>query len=179
MMKLTRCKSPLGCLVLPVVMMLLSMAGSGRAETAAPKAAAADTIVVTDRRLHSAEISPLIYGNFMELLSDLVPSLWAEKLDVTSFEYLRTPEELRLRRPRFAFDPKFDPQDRLWRPWATRPTPSGFWTRSGPTTAASRSGYGWRPAAAKRASARTESSSRRESNTASRATSANRAWRGR
>jgi alpha-N-arabinofuranosidase len=77
-------------------------------------------IVVTAKRLQKEPISPLVYGNFVELLSDLVPSMWAEKLDVGSFEYLRTPEERRLRESRFTFDPKRDPKDRLWRPIGER-----------------------------------------------------------
>ncbi len=80
------------------------------------EAAAANEIVVTTKRLQKEPISPLIYGNFVELLSDLVPSMWAEKLDVTSFEYLRTPEERQRRQSRFVFDPKVDPRDRLWCP---------------------------------------------------------------
>ena len=73
-------------------------------------------IAVSANRLQQEPISPMLYGNFVELLSDLVPSMWAEKLDATSFEYLGTPEERRLRESRFTFDPKLDPQDRLWRP---------------------------------------------------------------
>jgi len=80
------------------------------------EAAAPSRIVVTSKRLSRDPISPMIYGNFMELLSDVVPSMWAEKLDVTSFEYLRTPEERKLRQSRFTFDPKVDPQDRPWYP---------------------------------------------------------------
>lgn len=76
----------------------------------------ADTLVVTARPLQRDPISPLVYGNFVELLSDLAPSMWAEKLDVTSFEYLRTPQERKLRESRFVHDPLTDPKDRLWRP---------------------------------------------------------------
>jgi len=75
---------------------------------------AAREITVTAKRLQHEPISPLIYGNFMELLSDLVPAMWAEKLDGTSFEYLRTPEERKLHRAKVAFDPKVDPHDRPW-----------------------------------------------------------------
>jgi alpha-N-arabinofuranosidase len=71
--------------------------------------------------LQQEPISPLIYGNFMELLSDLVPAMWAEKLDGTSFEYLRTPQERELHRARFAFDPKLDPHDRPWYPLGSAP----------------------------------------------------------
>jgi len=84
------------------------------------EAAAPTRIVVTAKRLSRDPISPLIYGNFMELLSDLVPSMWAEKLDVTSFEFLRTPGEQKLRQSRFTFDPKLDPQDRPWQPVGER-----------------------------------------------------------
>jgi alpha-N-arabinofuranosidase len=72
-------------------------------------------ITITGKRLQREPISPMIYGNFMELLSDLVPAMWAEKLDGTSFEYLRTPQERELHRSRFTFDPKRDPHDRPWR----------------------------------------------------------------
>ena len=84
------------------------------------EAAAPTRIVVTAKRLTREPISPLIYGNFIELLSDVVPSMWAEKLDVTSFEFLRTPEEQKRRQPRFTFDPKLDPQDRPWYPVGER-----------------------------------------------------------
>jgi alpha-N-arabinofuranosidase len=79
-------------------------------------------IVITTKRLQKEPISPLIYGNFVELLSDLVPAMWAEKLDVTSFEFLRTPEERERRRSKVSFDPQRDPQDRLWRPIGEKAT---------------------------------------------------------
>jgi alpha-N-arabinofuranosidase len=75
-----------------------------------------DTLVVTANKLQNEPISPFIYGNFVELLSDLVPSMWAEMLDVTSFEFLRTPQERKLREPHFVQDPTRDPKDRPWRP---------------------------------------------------------------
>src|SRR6266404_2646580 len=50
----------------------------------------ADTapIRVTDTFMCPGEISPLQYGQFMEYLCDLVPSMWAEKLYDGSFEGL-------------------------------------------------------------------------------------------
>src|SRR5438132_8314864 len=45
-------------------------------------------IKVTRTFLNSAEISPLQYGQFMEYLCDLFPSMWAEKLYDGSFEGL-------------------------------------------------------------------------------------------
>jgi alpha-N-arabinofuranosidase len=76
---------------------------------------AAHDLTVTAKRLQHEPISPMIYGNFMELLSNLVPAMWAEKLDGTSFEFLRTPAERELHRSRVVFDPKVDPHDRPWR----------------------------------------------------------------
>src|SRR5438132_4376337 len=45
-------------------------------------------IKVTRTFLNSAEISPLQYGQFMEYLCNLFPSMWAEKLYDGSFEGL-------------------------------------------------------------------------------------------
>jgi alpha-L-arabinofuranosidase len=45
-------------------------------------------IVVTRDFLNNGEISPLQYGQFIEYLCDLVPSMWAEKLYDGSFEGL-------------------------------------------------------------------------------------------
>lgn len=92
--------------------------GTGTAwfdELGLEEAPAGDTLIVTPARLQPTPISPFIYGNFVELLSDLVPSMWAEMLDATSFEYLRADEQ-RQRASRFVHDPVRDPKDRLWRP---------------------------------------------------------------
>jgi alpha-N-arabinofuranosidase len=75
-----------------------------------------NVLVVTAARLQRQPISPLIYGNFIELLSDLAPSMWAEMLDCTSFEYLWTPQDRKVRESKFVHDPMRDPKDRLWRP---------------------------------------------------------------
>jgi alpha-N-arabinofuranosidase len=48
----------------------------------------ASPIVVTRDFLHNGEINPLQYGQFIEYLCDLVPSMWAEKLYDGSFEGL-------------------------------------------------------------------------------------------
>ena len=50
-------------------------------------------IVVTRTPLVPGEISPLQYGQFIEYLCNLVPSMWAEQLDDGSFEGL-TPYKL-------------------------------------------------------------------------------------
>jgi alpha-L-arabinofuranosidase len=44
------------------------------------------TVTVSSRPLHAGRINPMLFGNFMELLDDLVPSMWAEMLNDRSFE---------------------------------------------------------------------------------------------
>jgi alpha-N-arabinofuranosidase len=44
------------------------------------------TVQVSSRPLHAGRVSPMLFGNFMELLDDLVPSMWAEMLNDRSFE---------------------------------------------------------------------------------------------
>ena len=44
------------------------------------------TVTVSSRPLHAGRVSPRLFGNFMELLDDLVPSMWAEMLNDRSFE---------------------------------------------------------------------------------------------
>jgi alpha-N-arabinofuranosidase len=66
--------------LLTVLVLADSRAGAG--------AAAQAQVKVTRTFLNSAEISPLQYGQFMEYLCDLFPSMWAEKLYDGSFEGL-------------------------------------------------------------------------------------------
>src|ERR1035438_7020085 len=49
-------------------------------------AAAGTTAVIHAQPLHSGRISPMLFGNFVELLDDVVPSMWAEMLNDRSFE---------------------------------------------------------------------------------------------
>ena len=44
------------------------------------------TVTISSRPLHAGRVSPMLFGNFMELLDDLVPSMWAEMLNDRSFE---------------------------------------------------------------------------------------------
>src|SRR2546423_3922923 len=46
------------------------------------------SIVITREPLVNASINPMQYGQFVEYLCDLVPSMWAEKLYDGSFEGL-------------------------------------------------------------------------------------------
>src|SRR5437588_5411934 len=65
-------------------------------------------VKVTGVFLNSAEISPLQYGQFMEYLCDLFPSMWAEKLYDGSFEGL-TPYKV-------AFIKQTDFREKPWYP---------------------------------------------------------------
>src|SRR5256885_963053 len=47
--------------------------------------AAAVNITVHSEPLHSGRISPKLFGNFVELLDDVVPGLWAEMLNDRAF----------------------------------------------------------------------------------------------
>jgi alpha-L-arabinofuranosidase len=42
--------------------------------------------VLHDEPLHGGRINPMLFGNFIELLDDVVPSMWAEMLNDRSFE---------------------------------------------------------------------------------------------
>ena len=44
------------------------------------------TVTVSSQPLHAGRISPLLFGNFIELLDDLVPGMWSEMLNDRSFE---------------------------------------------------------------------------------------------
>jgi alpha-L-arabinofuranosidase len=44
------------------------------------------TLSISSQPLHAGRVNPMLFGNFMELLDDLVPSVWAEMLNDRSFE---------------------------------------------------------------------------------------------
>ena len=52
---------------------------------------AAEPLKVSHRTLHDGRISPMLFGNFIELLDDLVPSMWAEMLNDRGFEGITPP----------------------------------------------------------------------------------------
>ena len=67
----------------------LPVANGGPGAEQAATANGANTVIKISRApLTTAEISPFQYGQFMEYLCDLVPSMWAEKLYDGSFEGL-------------------------------------------------------------------------------------------
>ena len=41
---------------------------------------------ISSRPLHDGRIDPMLFGNFIELLDDLVPGMWAEMLNDRGFE---------------------------------------------------------------------------------------------
>jgi alpha-L-arabinofuranosidase len=43
-------------------------------------------VTISSQPLQAGRVSPMLFGNFMELLDDLVPSMWAEMLNDRSFE---------------------------------------------------------------------------------------------
>src|SRR5205085_11810931 len=46
---------------------------------------------VHSQPLHGGSISPMLFGNFIELLDDVVPGMWAELLNDRSFEGVTRP----------------------------------------------------------------------------------------
>src|SRR5215469_15537272 len=72
--------------VLLTIGLLLALPPAGGAADEAD--AARTPLKVTRDFLRPGEISPLQYGQFVEYLCDLVPSMWADKLDDGSFEGL-------------------------------------------------------------------------------------------
>jgi alpha-N-arabinofuranosidase len=59
--------------------------GAGATESAE------ETLKVSNRTLHDGRINPMLFGNFMELLDDLVPGMWAEMLNDRGFEGILPP----------------------------------------------------------------------------------------
>jgi alpha-N-arabinofuranosidase len=56
------------------------------AQCAAQEAAPPAVLTIHAEPLHTGRISPLLIGNFIELLDDVVPAMWAEMLNDRSFE---------------------------------------------------------------------------------------------
>jgi alpha-L-arabinofuranosidase len=66
------------------------------------------TAVIQNEPLHTGRIDPMLFGNFIELLDDLVPGMWAEMLNDRSFEGVIPAAHWSY------FDGKPDFCDRLW-----------------------------------------------------------------
>ena len=60
--------------------------GFGVAATGPFVNGAEPSLKVFNRPLHSGRINPMLFGNFIELLDDLVPGMWAEMLNDRGFE---------------------------------------------------------------------------------------------
>ena len=48
--------------------------------------AAGTSAVIHSQPLNAGRINPMLFGNFIELLDDVVPGMWAEMLNDRSFE---------------------------------------------------------------------------------------------
>src|SRR5436305_12886711 len=77
----TRGRSPL----LPIV------AGAALALAGAAAGGADAPLKVSARPLHDGRVNPMLFGNFIELLDDLVPGMWAEMLNDRGFEGITKP----------------------------------------------------------------------------------------
>ncbi len=70
------------------VIALVLWAGCGGGATCC----AADAVVkITSRPLHDGRVNPMLFGNFIELLDDLCPGMWAEILNDRGFEGVLPP----------------------------------------------------------------------------------------
>ncbi len=67
-------------IILVLTLLLLSAICIGQTTSQIP------VVKVSYEPMHSGQISPMIYGGFIELLEDLVPGMWAEQLNDRSFE---------------------------------------------------------------------------------------------
>src|SRR5436190_12941239 len=47
--------------------------------------------IIHSQPLHAGRINPMLFGNFIELLNDVVPGMWAEMLNDRSFEGVTRP----------------------------------------------------------------------------------------
>jgi alpha-N-arabinofuranosidase len=76
-------------------------------------------ITVSSAPLYDASISPLIYGDFIEFLNDLIPGMWAEKVQDRSFEGVL--------QPRYTWPPEQCWEYPRWQPFlAGLPCPSAW-----------------------------------------------------
>ena len=65
-------------------------------------------IIIQGQPLHSGQIDPKLFGNFIELLDDVVPGMWAEMLNDRSFEGVTRPANW------CYYDGSLDICDRQW-----------------------------------------------------------------
>ena len=66
------------------------------------------TTVIQSQPLHAGRIDPKLFGNFIELLDDVVPGMWAELLNDRSFEGVVPPANW------CYYDGSLDICDRQW-----------------------------------------------------------------
>jgi alpha-N-arabinofuranosidase len=66
--------------------MLIGLAALAILGGSAPSRAADAVLKVSPKPLHAGRINPMLFGNFIELLDDLCPGMWAEMLNDRGFE---------------------------------------------------------------------------------------------
>ena len=69
----------------------LVLAGTVFALDGAAAGAADAPVKVSARARHNGRINPMLFGNFIELLDDLVPGMWAEMINDRGFEGVTKP----------------------------------------------------------------------------------------
>ncbi|HUC86118.1 MAG TPA: alpha-L-arabinofuranosidase C-terminal domain-containing protein [Candidatus Acidoferrales bacterium] len=69
-----------------IILMCLTAAASSAFEVLAEPPKAGSLTVVQSRPPEAGRIDPKLFGNFIELLDDVVPGMWAEMLNDRSFE---------------------------------------------------------------------------------------------
>ncbi len=94
--------TPLACALAAVAMIAPSPAG----QPVGP-------IIVRSTPLHEGRIDPKLFGNFIELLDDVVPGMWAEMLNDRSFEGVLRPANW------CYYDGSLNQCDREWDPNAS------------------------------------------------------------
>jgi alpha-L-arabinofuranosidase len=82
-----------------------------------------NSIRILPDRLYGDPVSPLMYGDFVELINDLIPGMWAEKVRDRCFEGPLTP--LRVWRPE-------DPGLPAWQPFACERPEATSWPGRSP-----------------------------------------------
>jgi alpha-N-arabinofuranosidase len=65
--------------LLPIMILVILVAGPGSCAAQSP-------MTISAKPLHAGRINPMLFGNFIELLDDLVPGMWAEMLNDRGFE---------------------------------------------------------------------------------------------
>jgi len=88
--------------------LVLLAAGMALASFSAPAQMPKVSTVIHSQALHAGKVNPMLFGNFIELLDDVAPGMWAELLNDRSFEGIIPPAKW------CYFDGSLDICDRPW-----------------------------------------------------------------